>query len=55
MFSHMALSREGHLEQVLSIFAYLDRNHNTEMVLEPSDPQVDMNEFIIREWTTSKF
>ena len=38
MSSHLALPREGHLEQVLHIFAYLKKYHNTELVYDPSDP-----------------
>ena len=43
MSSHLALPREGHLEQVLHIFAYLKKYHNTELVYDPSDPVVDEN------------
>ena len=35
MSSHLALPREGHLEQVLHIFAYLKKYHNTELVYRP--------------------
>ena len=41
MSSHMALPREGHLEQLFHIFLYLSKYHNTEMVLDPSDPVID--------------
>jgi hypothetical protein len=41
MSSHLALPREGHLTQVLQIFSYLRKYHNTEMVFDPSDPVVD--------------
>ena len=34
MSSHLALPREGHLEQVLHIFAYLKKYHNTELVYD---------------------
>ena len=39
--SHMAMPREGHLEQIFHIFAYLNKYHNTELVLDPSDPVID--------------
>ena len=45
MSSHLALPREGHLEQVLHILAYLKKYHNTELVYDPSDPVVDENDF----------
>ena len=44
MSSHLALPREGHLVQVLHIFAYLKKYHNKEFVYDPSDPVVDEND-----------
>ena len=41
MSSHLALPREGHLRQVLQIFAYLDKYHNVELVFDPSEPVID--------------
>ena len=55
MSSHLALPREGHLEQVLHIFAYLKKYHNTELVYDPSDPVVDENDFEQRDWVSSEF
>ena len=47
----MAVPREKHFGAgVKMIFACLDRNHNTEMVPDLSDPLVDMTEFIRKEW-----
>ena len=36
MSSHMAMQRQGHLGQVLSIFGYIKKYHNTEMIFYPS-------------------
>ena len=55
MSSHLALPREGHSEQVLHIFAYLKKYHNTELVYDPSDPVVDENNFERRDWASSEF
>jgi hypothetical protein len=55
MSSHLALPREGHLEQVLHIFAYLRCHHNAEMVFDPSDPAVDEGQFERRDWTSTEF
>ena len=55
MSSHLALPREGHLEQVLHIFAYLKKYHNTELVYGPSDPVVDENDFERRTGNHQKF
>ena len=53
MSSHLALPREGHLEQVLHIFAYLKKYHNTELVSDPSDHVVDENDFERRDSASS--
>ena len=55
MSSHLALPREGHLESVFQIFAYLKKHHNTEMVFDPSDPVIDEDEFEKQDWTSSEF
>ena len=41
MSSHIALPREGHLKALLQIFAYIKKHHNTEMVYDPSQPEID--------------
>ena len=53
--SHLVLPRQGHLEQVLHIFAYLDKYHNTEMVFDPSDPDIDESIFERKDWSSSEF
>ena len=55
MSSHLALPREGHLEQILHIFTYWKKYHNTELVYDPSDPVVDENDFERRDWVSSEF
>ena len=55
MSSHLALPREGHLHQVLHIFAYLKKYHNAEMVFDPSDPDIDKSKFDKQDWATSEF
>ena len=55
MSSHLALPREGHFVQVLHIFAYLKKYHNTELVYDPSDRVVDENDFERRDWASSEF
>ena len=52
MSSHLALP---HLEQVLHIFAYLKKYHNTEIVYDLSDHVVDENDFKSRDWASSEF
>lgn len=55
MSSHLALPRQGHMNQLLHMFAYLKRHHNAELVLDPSDPVVNLDEFERRDWTSSEF
>ena len=55
MSSHLAMPRKGHLDQVLHIFAYLRKYHNTELVYDPSDPVVEHDDFEWRDWTSSEF
>ena len=50
MSSHLALPREGHLQELLHIFGYLKKHMNTEMVFDPSEPQVDMSTFQKQDW-----
>ena len=45
MSSHLAMSRKGHLDQMLHIFAYLHNYHNTELVYDLSDPVVEHDVF----------
>ena len=55
MSSCLAMPREGHLEQVLHIFAHLKKCHNTELVFDPSDPVIDESKFEAKDWATSEF
>ena len=55
MSSHMAMPREGHLEQVFHIFSYLKKCHNTELVFDPSDPVIDKTKYKEKDWTSSEF
>jgi hypothetical protein len=48
--SHLACPREGHLEAVYSIFAYLDNKHNSRMVFDPTYPEIDMSAFKKCDW-----
>lgn len=53
--SHMALPREGHLEQVLHIFAYLKVHHNAELVFDPSYPEIDQSLFQPQDWSSTVY
>ena len=51
----MALPREGHLTQLYHMFSFLKSKHNTVMVFDPSEP--DINEFLFTDenWTDTVY
>jgi ribosomal protein L31E len=49
--SYMALPREGHLDAVFHVFAYLKIKHNSRMVFDPSYPEIDASTFQEHDWT----
>ena len=51
MLSHIALPRKGHLEAVFHMFVYLKIHHNSEMVFDPSEPEIDMADFLREDWS----
>ena len=53
--SHLALPREGHLQKLFHMFVYLKRNHNSEMIFDPSDSVIDESLFDREYWTASEF
>ena len=50
MSSHLALPREGHLQQVFHIFAYLKCKHNSRIAFDPTYPEIDYEKFKRRNW-----
>jgi len=50
MAFHVAMPREGHLENIFHMFAYLKIKHNSRMVFDPSYPKIDMTSFRECEW-----
>ena len=49
--SMMALPREGHLDAVFHMFAFLKRKHNGVMVFEQTEPEIDINKFPCEDWS----
>ena len=43
--SHLALPREGHLDQVLHIFTYLGKHHNAALVFDPTEWDIPDGDF----------
>ena len=55
MASCMALPREGHLDQLFRMFAYLKNKHNSEMVFDPLEPEIDLNSFEKKDWKNTVY
>ena len=55
MASHMTLPREGHLEKLLHIFAYLKIHYNSEMVFDPSETDIDRSLFERQDWSATVY
>ena len=53
--SHLEFPREGHLEEVLHVFAYLKKHMNLEIVFDPTTTEVDMNIFQKQDWSFSVY
>ena len=51
----MALPREGRLNQLYHVFAYLKLHHNTEMVFDPSEPEIEETLFEKEEWKDTAY
>ena len=48
--SHLAQPREGHLEAVFIVVAYLNNKHNATMVFDPTYPVIDKGDFKRCDW-----
>ena len=50
MSAHLALPREGHLEQVLHIFGYLKSHKKIRLMFDCKEPNIDPDKFKIYDW-----
>lgn len=50
MSSCLALPREGHLQALFHFFSYFNKKHNTNLVYDPTDPEIDMSTFPKQDW-----
>ena len=48
--SQMAMPREGHMDAVFHVFAYLKQRHNSRMVFDPTYPSIEKTNFQEHEW-----
>ena len=51
--SHLALPREGHLEAVYQVFAYLKRHQKAPIWMDDKVPTIDERQFKASDWSTS--
>ena len=50
--SHRALPREGHLQALFQVFAFLSKKHNSRSVFDPTYPEIDESQFPRNDWTS---
>ena len=53
--SMTALPREGHLDAVFHMFAFLKRKHNDVIVFDPTEPEIDINKFPREDWSATPY
>ena len=53
--SMMALPREGHLNAVFQMFAFLKSRHNGVMVFDPTEPEIDYSKFQKEDWSATPY
>ena len=50
--SYIAMPRDGHMQQVLHIFAYLKINHNARIVFDHTYLEIDDETFEEKDWSS---
>ena len=53
--SFMASPRQGHLDQVFHIFGSLKAKHNSEMIFDPTEPDINESDFPKEDWSSSVY
>ena len=48
--SYLANPRDGHLDAALHLYSYLKNKHNARLVLDPSYPEINQDDFVRRDW-----
>jgi len=52
MSSMVACPREGHLAQLYHMFSYFKKHHNARIVMDPTYPSIDENDFELQDWVS---
>ena len=55
MASMMAMPREGHLNVLYQMFAFLKNKHNGVMVFDPTEPDIDTDMFPREDWSATPY
>jgi hypothetical protein len=50
LFSYLACPHEGHLENALHVMGYLQLNHNSQLIFDPTYPDIDQTAFPSFDW-----
>jgi hypothetical protein len=50
LLSHLALPRQGHLDALFHLLAYLEKQHNAWIVYDPMYPDIDLRIFKQCDW-----
>jgi hypothetical protein len=53
--SMMAMPRQGHLQQLFHMFAFLKAKHNASMVFDPTELDIDESKFVKEDWTAAAY
>jgi len=48
--SYLANPRDGHLDAALHLYSYMKNKHNARLVLDPTYPEIDQDDFLRRDW-----
>ncbi len=48
---HLAYPREGHLDAAPHVMGYLKQKHNSQLIFDPTYPEIDMSSFPTYDWT----
>jgi len=48
---YLAAPRVGHLDQAFHVFAYLKAHSRSRIVLDPAEPCIDEQSFLVADWS----
>jgi hypothetical protein len=55
MASQMAMPRQGHLNVLFQMFAFLKGKHNSQMVFDPTVPEINESCFPLEDWSSTPY